>query len=101
MSGVRRIKEGAQTQGVDESIAYTIDTTNWGGSPTSPTMVIKNKAGSDVTSELSTGSPSVDVNVITLPKISGVTSGERYRVEVKFAIGGNTLECWFPLIGEV
>lgn len=85
---VREFSEGLQVMGEDEAITFTLTTTNWGSSPTSPSMVVKTSEGADVTATVTSGSASVSGDVITLPKISGLTAGTLYRVEVKFTTGG-------------
>jgi len=69
MTGTRKreVIEGPQPQGVDEEIAWGLDTTGCGGSPTDVTVVVKDSDGNDVTSSVTTGSVSVAGNVITLP----------------------------------
>lgn len=98
----RAIIEDVQKQGVDEEIVYTITTTPWGSSPTSPSAVVKDLSDdSDVTSTvMPAGSASAAGDVITLPVLKSLTAGSRYRVEVKFTVSGNVLECWFEVRGE-
>ena len=99
----RVIIEGVQNQGVDEEIVYTITTTPWGSSPTSPSVVVKDLSDdSPVTSTVMPGDPpSVSGNIITLSALKLLTAGTRYRVEVTFTVSGNILECWFEVRGEV
>jgi hypothetical protein len=87
---VREVVEGVQTQGTDEKVTYSINTTNWGvTAPTSPSMVVKAMStGTDVTATVTTGSMSVSGAVITLKPIFGLSVGEGYRVEVQFTGGG-------------
>lgn len=98
----RAIIEDVQKQGVDEEIVYTITTTPWGSSPTSPSAVVKDLSDdSDVTSTvMPAGSASAAGDVITLPVLKALTDGSRYRVEIKFSVSGNILECWFEVRGE-
>lgn len=102
MSKKREVAEGTQPVGEDEEVVFTVDVTNWGDSPTSPSVVVKNlNADTDVTSTvMPTGSPSVNGNVITLPTIKLLTKNISYRIEVKFTIGGNVLECYIPIGAE-
>jgi hypothetical protein len=44
--------------------------------------------------------PTVADSVITLSPLSGLTAGQRYRVEVKYVVGGNTLENYFYVEGQ-
>lgn len=104
MAVTREVKEGIQLQGVDEIIAYTITTTNWGSTPTSPSVVVKDTSDSntDVTSTvMNPNSPSVAGDVITLSALDTLTVDHVYRVEVKFVTGGNTLECFFLVKAEL
>lgn len=96
----RRIKESPIWQGVDETIAYTLTTTPWASSPTSPTVVIKNSAGTDVSLTTLTGSATVSGDVITTPYIHGLTAGEQYRLEIKWTVGSNVYEAWADLYGQ-
>lgn len=97
----REIAEGTQFQGVDEEITYQIDVSNWGSSPTSVSMVVlDNATRSDVTSVVTTGSISVNGNVITLKTIRSLVAGTTYRVEVKFTISGNVLEAYMYIQAE-
>ena len=101
----RQTVQSPLKQGEDETIAYTITTTPWASSPTSVAAKIYsfnpvNSSYTEVTSARMTGSPSVTNDVITLPAISGLTDGTRYRVEVQFTVSGNIYEPWFWLDGE-
>ena len=92
----REVSQGAQNQGADEKITYTITTTNWASSPASESMVVKDANGTDVTSTVTSGSTSVSGDVITLKPIDSLAAGERYKVEVKFTAGsGAPFECYF------
>lgn len=101
MSSTREVREGTQPQGIDERIAYRLDVTNWGDAPASVVVVVKDRAGTDVTSTVMTGSASVEANIITLPVLHSLTAGVLYRVEVKFTIEGNQLEAYFFVKAEV
>ena len=99
-SQTRRIKESPIYQGADEQIVYTITTTPWDSSPTSPAVVLKNSAGTDVSGTSLTGSPSVNGDVITTPVVHSLTIGEIYRLEIKFTVGSNIYEPWTEIIGQ-
>ena len=91
----REVVEGVQHQGEDEIIAYTLDTSNI-GTPSSPVVVVKDGAGVDVTSTvMPTNSPTVSGDVITLSPLKLLTADDRYRVEVRYVVAGNTLENYF------
>jgi hypothetical protein len=99
---IHEVVEGIQYQGVDEEITYDIDTANWGGSPSSVTVVVKDVANNyaDVTATvMPAGSPSVSSDTITLPELKSLTMDKHYRIEVKFTISGNIMECYVPVIG--
>ena len=99
----REVVEGHQVQGVDEVIVYSIDTSNWGGSPSSVSAVVKQLSdGTDVTSTvMNPNSPSVATDTITLSTLDTLTEGEVYRVEVQFDIGTDTFECFFYVRAEL
>ena len=92
-----QVYEGIQEQSADEELIYTITTTNWVSTPTSPSVkVFLEPSLSDVTSTvMPTNSPSVSGDVITLSPLKLLTKGHNYRVEVKFTAGGNVWECYF------
>lgn len=102
MAVKREVAEGVQLQGVDEQIVYTLTTTNWGSSPTSVSMVVKDEssADTDVTSTVTSGSISVSGNVITLKTIKSLTVNHSYRVEVQFTSGSNVFEAFFRIKAE-
>ena len=102
MAEIREVVQGVQMQGGDEQIVYTIDTANWGGTPTSPAVEVKDGDGTNVKSTvMPTGSPSVASDIITLPILKLLTAGVTYRVEVKFTTGGNVLECYFKVLAGI
>jgi len=104
MATKREVKEGQQFQGVDESIVYRIDTSGFGGTPSSPVVTVYELRGDnkhDVTSVvMSTNSPSINGDYVVLSHLNTLTANRTYRVEVKFTSGGNVLECWFEVVGE-
>ena len=93
---IREVVEGTQVQGEDEEVIYSVDTSNWGGTPTSPSVKVYDADGTDVTGDkMPTNSPSVATDTITLSPLKLLTAGVQYRVEVKFTSSGNVLECYF------
>lgn len=98
----REVQEGKQYQGVDESIAYTLDVSAVGSSPSAVAVVVKDMTNGAVvtTTVMPTGSASVSGNVITLPALKFLTAGVLYRVEVKYIIAGNILESYFYVQGQ-
>lgn len=99
----RAFMEGRQLQGVDETVVYTLTTTNWGSSPASVSVKVFDVTAdfADVTSTLMpTGSPSVSGDVITLPALKLLTETHLYRVEVKFTCSGNIFEAYGEILAE-
>lgn len=94
--------ESPMPQGVDEEIVYSVDISKWGNSPTSISVVVKNEAGTDVTTTvMPSGAPSTpNPLTIQLPVMKSLTAGAEYRVEVKFTSGGQVLECYGMIRGE-
>jgi len=70
---------------VGEGIAFPIDTTNYGGSPTDPSAEAFDMENSseDVTSTVLTGTATVADNVITLPVFSSAVAG-KFRIIITF-----------------
>lgn len=98
MADTRTIEEGLLIQGEDESIAYKLDVSAVGSSPTSPSVVVKDATagGTDVTSTvMPSGSPSVTGDVITLPPLKLLTADHSYIIEVQYTISGNVFETYF------
>ena len=96
----REIKESPIFQGEDEIVPYTLTTTPWGSNPTSPILVIKNSAGVDITSTVTSGTASINDDVITLPFIKSLKAGQKYLMKVIFVIGGITVSAPADLIGR-
>jgi hypothetical protein len=101
---LRGVFQGTQTQGVDERIAYTITTTNWGSTPTSVSVVVYDVTGgarTNVTATvMPTNAPGVVGDVITLSLLRALTADHTYRVEVQFTASGNLFECFFLVRAE-
>lgn len=97
---IREISNSPKSQGADEVIAYTLNTTPWGGYDSGATVVIKDSSGEDVSSTHLTGSPSESNDVITTPAVKSLVSGETYRLEIKWVYSGNTFETFCILNGE-
>jgi hypothetical protein len=68
-----------------EGVYWAIDTTNYGGSPTSISVVALDMGNSanDVSGTVLTGSPTVATNTITLPKFLSASVG-KFRLIVTF-----------------
>jgi len=101
----RQVKQGRIGQGVDEKIAYTINTTPWGGTPVVAAFkafdITSGRQYDDVTAIVfPSGTTSVSGDVITLPLLQLLTLDHVYRVEVKWTFGGNTFECFLEVLAE-
>lgn len=99
----REVAEGEQVQGIDEQIVYTLTTTNWGSSPSSPAVVAKDLTLGevDVSTTVLSGTASVAGDVITLPTLKNLTRDHRYRVEIKFTSGSSIFEAYFYVRAEL
>jgi hypothetical protein len=103
MSSTRPCVQSPVYQGEDESIIYTVTTTNWVSSPASSAVVVKDVSNSysDVTSTvMPTNTPSESGDVITLSALTALTAGSRYRVEVQWTASSSTWETWFDVLAE-
>lgn len=97
----RQVEQGTQYQGESEGVIYGIDVTNWGDSPTSVSIVVKDvaNANADVSSTVLTGDISVVGNQITLKRVSNLTRAHKYRVEVQFTTTDTIVwECFFFVV---
>jgi len=97
MADPRTIEEGVQIQGEDEEIAYKLDVSAVGSSPTNLGVEVKDAStGNSVKSTvMPSGSPSAAGDVITLPTLKLLTAGVLYVVEVKYTLSGNVFETPF------
>ena len=98
----RTVAEGVQRQGVDELLYYSVTTTPWGSTPASVTVVAKDITDpyniTTVTGTVLSGSASVNGDVITLPAVTALTAGHKYKVEVKFTdSNSNVWECYIEV----
>lgn len=99
----RRIVYDDVPQGVNEKVTYLLDTTEWGGSPTS--VIVKayeiTRAGLvDVSGTVLNGNASVTDNVITLPLVENLESGKVYRIDIRFTSGANRFEPFLVIRAE-
>ena len=97
LSTTLEVAEGLQYQSATEIMPYTITTTVWVSSPTSPTVKAYDEIDeTDVTSTVfPTNNPTVDGDVISLSPLRALTKGHTYRVEVSWVVGSATYECYF------
>ncbi len=93
------VAEGTKYQSSDEILVYKITTTNVASSPTVGTVVVYDESvNEDVTSTvMPTGAHSDSGDVITLKPLQLLTVDHSYRIEVQFAVGSNTWECFFKV----
>lgn len=98
----REVKESPLHQGADEQMIYTLTTTPWASTPTSPSMVVKDltTGGTDVTSTVTSGSITTSDNVLTLKTIKSLTAGHNYQMEVKFTAGGSIWEAYCLIMAQ-
>ena len=100
----REVQESPLYQGEDESITYDLTTSPWGSSPVG--IVVKvyditDGSETDVTTTIiPDGEASAVGDVITLPPLTAMTPGKRYRLDVKFTASGNTLEAYCIIEAE-
>jgi hypothetical protein len=97
MPGETLFQERAVDQRPTERIAYTVDTTPYGGTPTSVAVSLFSvasidAAGTDVSGSKLSGDAAVVGNVITTPLVISLeaTGSIIYRLQVQFVCGGST-----------
>ena len=98
---IRKVQESPGPQGVDERIAYVLDTEPWGGYDSDAAVVLKNGNGDDVSSTKLTGSISISSDEITTPLVISLEDKTKYRLEVLWIKDGNTFEAYCEIMGEV
>jgi hypothetical protein len=99
----REVVESPLKQGADEQVVYSLNTEPWGGTPADTTVTVYDVTtggAEDVSEDVLTGDVSESGDTITLPAIGGLTAKHIYRVEVRFASGGNVLETYFMIEAE-
>ena len=102
------IRQSPLTIGANEAIPYTVSFA--GAVPTSVTAlsapvvtlhdVTRGEPGTDVSSARLSGTPTFADLVLTLPIISGLTSGHRYILRCRGTGGGGTYELWAEIRAE-
>ena len=100
----REISESPLYQGSDEQIAYQLTTTPWGSNPTNvicKIYYVKDGAFTDYsTSCFGATTATISGDIITTPSVKSLTSGDKYRFEIKFTAGGNIYEPWATIYGQ-
>jgi len=103
MSDILRFVPGQFWQGQDEEISYTVDVTNWAGSPAAACFVIyegtTNRSASNLKSAASAG-PSISNADITTPCLVELRPGVDYRCELRFEQSGQAYEGYFVVTGR-
>lgn len=88
MPSIRAFRESPWEQGENERLAYAFDTTPWGVTcPLSPSMLVLDASGLDLTSSVTTGSPAISsctATCIVLARFNNPAPGSQYRIEVTF-----------------
>jgi hypothetical protein len=95
---VREVRESPWEQGADERRNYVLDTTPWGGSPSSPVVRLYEGDDEDVSGAKLDGSASVNGNSITTPFVVGLDAGQQYRLEIQFVVDGRVEEAYGHII---
>lgn len=87
MAGSKRQFQEVPEQGIEEKVAYTIDTTPYPAGPANAaavTVKVYDADLVDVTSTVTTGSIAVSGRTITTLAIQSLTEDATYRLEVKW-----------------
>ena len=91
---IHEVRDGLQIQLVGESVSYAVNTTKWGGTPTSPSVDVFDEEDFGTSLKVATmgaSNPTVSGDDINLPLFGSLTAGIIYRIIVTFTLGGNTL----------
>lgn len=92
---------GTKWQGEDERIAYSVDTTLWGGYDSDEAVTLLDGNGVDVSLTHLVGAASVVGNTITTPVVTGLGSDIKYTLQILWIVDGNTLEVYCYIFGEI
>jgi len=92
---------GVPVQSTLEKVIYTINTTAWTTTPSTPIIdSVKDDLGTTVTSTvMPAGSPSASGAIITLPRLEALTAGRIYTITVTFVSGSNTFATFMRVMG--
>ncbi len=94
---IREFKESPWVQGDNERLSYTVDTSDWGGSPTSPVVTLYQLDGAGVKTSIASslfGSATVSGDSIITPLVIDLTADIEYRMEVRWTYLGNVKEAY-------
>ncbi len=100
MAATRRYA-GKKWQGEDEEVAYSVDTTPWGGYDSDEAVTLLDGNGVDVSVAHLAGAASVVGEVITTPLVTALIPGIKYTLQILWVCGANTFEAYCYVIGEV
>ena len=98
---LRAVRANKRKQGTNEEIAYTLDTAPWGGYDSDEAVVILGPNGDDVSATHLSGAVAEAGGVITTPLVIDLGVGHKYKLQVQWKYGGNLLEAYCDIIGEV
>jgi hypothetical protein len=98
----RYVKESPQNVGRNEKKQFVLDTTPWGGSPTSPACVLYDvtlNTEVDVSATKLSGSPTISGAVITTPLVQLLTAGSDYLLLIRWMKGSEVSEALLLIHG--
>jgi len=92
----REVLEGIQYQGKDESACYSVNVSPAPASIIGVYVFDTDDLDTDIkATHMPSGAASFVGNVITLPLLTALVMGHKYRVEVRYSDGTNTIEPYF------
>jgi hypothetical protein len=97
----REAVESPLFQGTSEKIAYTLDTTPWGGSPENAAVAILDQDGTDVSEDhFEAGDCAVEGNIITFPRLINLAAGKKYKLKASWVSFGNEWGAFLIINGQ-
>ena len=100
----REVKESPIGQGSNEQISYSIDTTAWGGSPSSASCTLYDMTKEpykNVSATNLSGDASSSGDTVTTPEVHSLEPGHLYRLNIQFTSNGNVREAYVMIEGEL
>jgi hypothetical protein len=100
---IREVIEGGQEVGFTERPVYTWDTTNLGGAPTSPAIVVYLVTANDVcTDKTSTvmpaGTVTINGNIISWKPFVPIAIGDTYLAVMTATVNGMARSNWVKIV---